>query len=533
MKKIIFLLLAVFLISCHENKSIFDLNFKLIPVKEGDYWGYISQDGKFAVNPQFKQAFTFREGLALIKSSDDKYGYIDESGKIVINPQYKYASPFNEGLAAVTRPNEKIEYIDKTGKTILSLDETMETAEPFSEGLAKVKINNKYGYINKDGNIAITAQYDYAGIFLEGLTEVDVKEGDSYKYGYIDKEGKTVIPPQFRSAGEFNNDRALIKIDSTYGFIDKQGHIVIPNQYNEAFNFTENCAAVEQGDEWGFIDKDGKFIINPQFKSVLPFTPSGLCVFQSLTNSKYGAIDKYGKIIINPQYDYLIGFYDNVGIAKQNDKYGLIDKEGKTLVNPIYTDVTPSPEGYFAGAIQSDFFGIASVSDIIYKDLGDLSAKGVDKNMSFAGLQMKFSGLSHDNYHDYTLFNSDGNNALRLATIDFIPGSGFITYGPDQAASPGLFTDTEKVYHDDAPVVSIAYTYSLQNKAFDRKDSIVNQLQYRKPEGFTQEIINSHTLVLYGANYNLVVDVTGSNLILFTYFDKTSFDDFKKALRNM
>ena len=57
-----------------------------------------------------------------------------------------------------------------------------------SSPLFPVIQNDKCGYIDKTGKIAINPQFDDAWDFSEGLAPV--KTGD--KYGYIDKTGKYV-----------------------------------------------------------------------------------------------------------------------------------------------------------------------------------------------------------------------------------------------------------------------------------------------------------------------------------------------------
>ena len=66
-------------------------------------------------------------------------------------------------------------------------------AGEFSEGLAIVKIDYDYGFINKDGEIVINPQFDGAGNFSEGLSGVVI--GD--EFGFINKDGEIVINPQF------------------------------------------------------------------------------------------------------------------------------------------------------------------------------------------------------------------------------------------------------------------------------------------------------------------------------------------------
>ena len=59
----------------------------------------------------------------------------------------------------------------------------------FQEGMAYVKIKNKYGYINASGKVVVKATYDRADVFQNGLAYVE-KNGKAY---YINKKGKTVI----------------------------------------------------------------------------------------------------------------------------------------------------------------------------------------------------------------------------------------------------------------------------------------------------------------------------------------------------
>jgi hypothetical protein len=60
--------------------------------------------GTFVINPQFDGAFSFSEGLAVVRIGDDatgKYGFIDKTGSFVINSQFNGAESFSEGLARV------------------------------------------------------------------------------------------------------------------------------------------------------------------------------------------------------------------------------------------------------------------------------------------------------------------------------------------------------------------------------------------------------------------------------------------------
>ena len=60
--------------------------------------------GTVVINPQFDEAGSFSEGLAVVRIGDyemGKYGFIDKTGSVVINPQFDEAGSFSDGLAAV------------------------------------------------------------------------------------------------------------------------------------------------------------------------------------------------------------------------------------------------------------------------------------------------------------------------------------------------------------------------------------------------------------------------------------------------
>ena len=62
--------------------------------------------------------------------------------------KYAWKGEYYEGLAMV-RLDKKYGFIDKTGKEVIPIK--YDYAEGFSEGLAQVKLNNKWFYINQKG----------------------------------------------------------------------------------------------------------------------------------------------------------------------------------------------------------------------------------------------------------------------------------------------------------------------------------------------------------------------------------------------
>ena len=79
-------------------------------------------------------------------------------------------------------------YIDRSGKIAIDTSNYTPVGD-FSNGLACVCKDEKYGYINTKGKIVIYFKLDFADLFSEGVALVN-KDG---KKQFINKNGETVI----------------------------------------------------------------------------------------------------------------------------------------------------------------------------------------------------------------------------------------------------------------------------------------------------------------------------------------------------
>ena len=160
----------------------------------------------------------------------------------------------------------------------------------FSEGLALIRQNKKWGYINEKGTIVIQPQFDRACDFSEGLAGIF----QDNKWGYIDKNGKIVIRPQFDNICNFSDGLALIRLKGKWGYINKSGEIMIYSQFEHVFSFSDGMARIFQNQKWGYIGKNGKIAIPPQFDGAYDFC-NGFAKIKR--NGKTEYIDKSGRII--------------------------------------------------------------------------------------------------------------------------------------------------------------------------------------------------------------------------------------------
>ena len=193
---------------------------------------------------------------------------------------------------------DKWSVIDKSGATVSKLN--LGRPVTFTEGLAPVKFNGLYGFVNKGANIVIEPKFELASLFSEGLAAV--KSGG--KWGFIDKSGNFTIEPRFDEANHFKEDRAVVRV----------------------------------GELWGVIDKSGKFILEPQkFDYIFDEFYGGMLNFS--VNRKSGCLDVDGKVAIEPKFNDVSVFEGDATAASVDYKSVFIDKKGRILPISYYFEV--------------------------------------------------------------------------------------------------------------------------------------------------------------------------------------------------
>ena len=278
--------------------------------------------------------YEFHDGMAYVYRGGMDF-YIDTEGKEVFSSKEWIGENFSEGLAYVMY---WIDYnrtwqgfIDKNGKQVISFPDNYRYLSGFSEGMAAVIVDGKYGYIDKKGNWLIPPKFEYeieemgdiahSPNFHEGFA-VAYKNG---KYGYIDKNGNEVIPCAYDYAYPFSDGMAVVMKNGKYGYVDKNEKEVIPCYYDEAMPFSEGYASVEGGGNDYIIDKNEKGVF-------------------SLSSYSKG----YGGVVF---HEGLAAVYKTIGGGSFAS--GFIDTSGKEVIPCIYTNCWPEfSEGL--AAVQKD-----------------------------------------------------------------------------------------------------------------------------------------------------------------------------------
>jgi hypothetical protein len=210
--------------------------------------------------------------------------------------------------------------------------------------------NGKYGFRDQDGNIVIEAIYEYHGEFIEGLARVSINK----KWGYINTLGKVVVPLKYDKAYDFRNSFAVVGNYDTswaFGIINKSGKEIFkpnfdptrtPEKISEATTFVEGLMAIRYNAsgydrDWGFLDTNGNLAIS-KLKGIAEVSSfsEGLCKVCSSPYGKSGFINKAGEIVIECAFDDASYFSEGLAAVKKGNKWGYIDSHGNEILPFIY-----------------------------------------------------------------------------------------------------------------------------------------------------------------------------------------------------
>jgi hypothetical protein len=282
-----------------------------------------------------------------------KEGYMDAQGNTVITPQFDQVTLFSEGMAAV-RVGEKWGYIDRSRKLVV--EPRWKEAHPFKDGVATVV----------DGQ----AGYAYTPLPEEG----DGFEISVLACGYIDKNGHYVIAPSLERkltvCPVFTEGLAPVNYDALLkfffpdfadagkgGYMDKTGQLAIKPQFIVAYPFSEGLALVitRQYEEsstrvaladFAYLDKSGRIVFELKGYSAAGSFDDGLA--QAMRRpGKIAFIDRAGRVQFEVNAMDVGAF--NSGLARARNPatylYGFIDRKGRWAIPATYTDAMPFSDG--------------------------------------------------------------------------------------------------------------------------------------------------------------------------------------------
>lgn len=279
-----------------------------------------------------------------------------------------------QNLVPYAKKNGKFIYVDSASMTPVSGKEwEMATFFDKASNLAAVKVNKKWGFINRLESFIISPEWAYCyamngilfmqrsdassiknsqlqellplglqfnGIHMSGeagsMISIYVMRGKEMQVAFLNQQGNLKIPFEYANfKGSPNDGIFAVKKNNKWGLVDSGNNIIVPCMYEDMESVKgADLFPVMQQSKWGFIDAQNNLIIPFIYQEAYPFSEG----FSRVNlNGKWGYINKNNQAVIPFRYDAAAQFDQGLALVKEGDKYGMIDSSGKTIIPFTYS----------------------------------------------------------------------------------------------------------------------------------------------------------------------------------------------------
>lgn len=197
-------------------------------------WYFIDTNGKRINTTSYDNIFARNDGVYVVKR-DNKYGMADAHGLEILAPEYASIMAGVDGLFSASSDNAKYGYLNNKGEWAVLPQYDM--AAPGSHGYLPVRRNERWGFINNQGNILVPIIYDDVIAPTEPEASIIwVKKGDKL-FAHSVADQKLAYANGF--AGAYNYDQhfkgiALVQNgENKFGCVDATGQEIVPLEFSD------------------------------------------------------------------------------------------------------------------------------------------------------------------------------------------------------------------------------------------------------------------------------------------------------------
>ena len=341
-------------------------------------------------------------------SDDGKVGVIDKTGKLLIEPKYLdvFIPNPSKDVFVCYENSEKFKFLNSKGEELfkdyedVTALQTSELSLDFEKAFFRFKKDEKYGLIDYEGNVIVSANYDELTSLKNRPGEILAKKGE--KYGVLGSDGNVKIE---------------IKYDSIIGdeyFTDKKG-------YGETGYIVGEKGS--NGFLYGYLYNYAEKVFDVKFESisrVLKYDESDAYLIV-MSNGKKG-VYKNSKEIIEQKYQN-INYADSsqIFVAKRNSNYGIFNESGKEII----------PVRYKSYSLAGDYISVEDGNGV--KELYDVNGNKVS-NLNYKSIQASGNSGSYiaiDDNGYYSIITGDETISNNYTYVSYAFDNYFIFRNQD------------------------------------------------------------------------------------------------------
>lgn len=189
---------------------------------EGTKYGVINKEGKQLIEEKYNYIEYLYDNYFIVSDENGKLGVLDDKEKTKIETNHDSLQKIQDTdlLQATLGETQMTEVYNKTMEKICE----MSNAKIVVEDYIKIYNEEEERYFDKEGKeLKNTEVYSSNKLFV-------AKKDD--KYGFVDKTGNLVVDYKYDKAYEFNNyGVATVKKDEKWGAINEQGQEIVAPIY--------------------------------------------------------------------------------------------------------------------------------------------------------------------------------------------------------------------------------------------------------------------------------------------------------------
>jgi uncharacterized protein (TIGR02145 family) len=264
--------------------------------------------------------------------------------------------------------------------TTIVYDEVFE----INEGMIKVKKDDLFGFLDKEGNEIVPCNYLFASDFKDGVSYIVSKnEDDEIVFDYINYNNERYFSlKNYKNGNSPNKYGAWVQKDNTanWEFYDLKGQLVHNVDFENVKNFNDGyswcikdksifllsisgqtqkiitsddeiCIDLDNGliaisinKKYGFYKLDGTIVTQFIYDFyVLNLSKGNICVN---IDEKWGVINSDGLVVIPCIYDDIEDGNNDLFIVTLDDKKGVVDGTGNIIIEIQYDDINAFEDDY-------------------------------------------------------------------------------------------------------------------------------------------------------------------------------------------
>ena len=456
----------------------------------------------------------FNEGLAAYKNEDGLWGFINKEGFSVIDAKYNDVNNFSEGSAKVTiTENDKVKvaFINPKGEYIIQPTDEIDFAPSFAEGLVGYTDDEaEWGYMDKKSEKVIKSIKDFKGVGLFSKGLATFFDGD--KYGVINKKGEIILRAKYENIS-INDGLFIIKDNGKVGVINEKTEEIVKVDYDgAAFLCNGNIVAVD-GKKVILLDRKGKEVNKTSFEEMRIFSYDNQAISDYFDG--VGATDKilkglvYGQIKGVSKSTNIISLIKNFELDKTEYKpsqqeslnYRLLSNESKAKL-----EAQKQADSIAAATRAAD--SLAALEGYMLLDTAAFS--GYNDNISkddYPYLNSNTTVLQKTKYFGYDvscIYSFVFNDVIKTAiTEDYTTSDGWYSYTRQRTIG--------YVINKETTIKRIVLTVELTGKGYGKSELLMGKFREKlenvgykisKVDDNTFNILNKSSLQVGKFNKN-------------------------------